>query len=557
MSAVIKRHQEMYDRLDKRFQLALRSNAILTKEVNHGRSEYLVRIQAFKKSHENLHKLLCQTEPKETTLTYKLRERNRDLVRQVKRLEKANSALSSRLRLEDMDPEALVLIVEGFELDKIDWETLANDSQTRRALKAIYKIGLEDGRDQETLADDIARAKGRFAAGKQRKAKEAAAAAGFPAPPPLTVSVLIGGNFYAFANSFTFDHADWTSIVDCLSCPLSAYLHTSHSTDESVISVSSESESESSAQKYWVKLERAFLPSPVPSDTEIKWTTVAGFPHFPASRLPGAALWSWRRLRGYGNEKQAVISFAIYERKHWVSPEAVKRFLSRMSARLLTIKDPEEHRKFKLALERLKKVWFKYNKERADRADNLRTFLPGRMWPWCIGPDATLPSETLLGPTLPFYTIENLMWVPGSADWCAEVELMNNSELYRVDWLTCPEQHPYNTVYVPCNAHVPLFLPANSTVEALGPQIVPHSSLKAEDIDSSWDRAFRVADEDKEMEEGEVVEDDVDSTATMDLNQDSAGDPPVDPQDAAAEAALILLFVESSPPSTSGVVAEI
>ncbi|OWY95401.1 hypothetical protein PHMEG_00034603 [Phytophthora megakarya] len=112
MNAVIKSHQEMYDRLENRFQLALRSNEILTKEVNHGRAEYLVGIQAFKKSHENLHKILRHTDPMETTLTIKLRERNRDLVRRVKRLEKANSALSSRLRLEVMDPEALVLMVE-------------------------------------------------------------------------------------------------------------------------------------------------------------------------------------------------------------------------------------------------------------------------------------------------------------------------------------------------------------------------------------------------------------------------------------------------------------
>ncbi|OWZ03557.1 hypothetical protein PHMEG_00024693 [Phytophthora megakarya] len=169
---------------------------------------------------------------------------------------------------------------------------------------------------------------------------------------------------------------------------------------------------------------------------------------------------AWERLsfRSYDNEKQAVMSFDIYERKHWVSPEAVKRFLSRMA-------DSEEHRKFKLALERLKKVWFKYNKEQADRADNVRTFLPGRMWPWCVGPDVSLPIETLLYSTLPFNTIENLMWVPGSADWCAEAALVDKSEPYRVDRLTCPEQHPYNTVYVPCNTHVPLFLPANSTVE--------------------------------------------------------------------------------------------
>ncbi|OWZ07091.1 hypothetical protein PHMEG_00020560 [Phytophthora megakarya] len=272
---------------------------------------------------------------------------------------------------------------------------------------------------------------------------------------------------------------------------------------------------------------REKLPSRVHSDAEIKCTTVGvgKFCKFMAPDNPwrkAMDLWPedaclfdttdfqldshisqradyperlcgvWRRLRGNVNEKQAVKSFAIYERKHWVSPEALKRFLSRLAARLSTTKDTDERRKFKVALECMKKVWFTYNKERTARADNLRTFLPGRMWPWCVCPDATLPIETLLDPTLPFYTIENLMWVPGSADWCAEAALVDKSEPFRVDWLTCPEQHPYNTVYVPCNPHVPLFLPANSTVEALGPQIVPDSSLKPEDIDSSWDRAFRV-----------------------------------------------------------------
>ncbi|OWY94641.1 hypothetical protein PHMEG_00035574, partial [Phytophthora megakarya] len=113
MNAVIKSHQEMYERLENRMQLAHRCNDILSKEVNHARSEYLVGIQAFKKSHENLHKFLSLTDRTETTLTLKLRSRNRDLVRRVQRLEKVNSALSSRLRLEDMDPEALVRMVEG------------------------------------------------------------------------------------------------------------------------------------------------------------------------------------------------------------------------------------------------------------------------------------------------------------------------------------------------------------------------------------------------------------------------------------------------------------
>ncbi|OWZ02312.1 hypothetical protein PHMEG_00026146, partial [Phytophthora megakarya] len=843
MNVVIKRHQDMYDRLENRFQLALRSNEILTKEVNHGPSEYL------------------------------LRERNRDLVRRVKRLEKANSALSSRLRLEDMDPEALVLMVEGLDLDKIDWETLSPDPQTRRALKAVYKVRLEDARNHDTLPttsparkfgpsqssavppahsppastppappvsggkkgkgkakrrrtgsddEDVdfgggdsgedAREEGRESSAtsssaatsqpqpKKQKAsppaspptptekpqpssksstksssskppssKSPSSKSSVPAPAqhkagsvPKKVDVAVSdaesmssprltpkrkaAMSSEFRSSFRLAGGSRSDIkpLTSKSSPGQSTKSSSKSkksrskktgvksksgrssSDESVISVSSETESESSsdhdssasegseahedeeselsklrpksqcledlpddtldapapasssaatsqavvsspkpkskaksasttkadsksspkgkkkvspkltgkkkssansskkksksspktsrsskktksqdttdgssldttlpnwistypelvklaqrasdlltpyvapefttvsAQKYWVKLEQASLPPPVPSDAEIKCTTV-GIEKFckfmdpdhpwrkatdlwpehaclfdttdfqPDSHIsqrtdyPDQLCGVWRRLRGYGNQEQAVMSFAIYERKHRVSPEAVKRFLSRLATRLSTIKDADERRKFKVALER-------------------------RMCP-----DATLPIETLLDPALPFYTIENLMWVPGSADWCAEAALVDKSEPCRVDWLTCPEQHPYNTVYVPCNAHVPLFLPATATVEVLGPQIVPDSSLEPADNDSSWDRAFRAADEDEEVEEGEVAEDDADSTATLDLNQDS-GDTSVDPQDASAEAALILLSADSSPPSTSGVVAEI
>ncbi|OWZ03865.1 hypothetical protein PHMEG_00024331 [Phytophthora megakarya] len=86
-----------------------------------------------------------------------------------------------------MCPEAKILIVEGLELDQIDWETMAPDPQSRHALQAVYKLGLPDGRDRDPPADDIARAKFCFADNrteKQRKAEEAAAAAGFPAPFP-------------------------------------------------------------------------------------------------------------------------------------------------------------------------------------------------------------------------------------------------------------------------------------------------------------------------------------------------------------------------------------
>ncbi|OWZ24522.1 hypothetical protein PHMEG_000412 [Phytophthora megakarya] len=810
MNAVIKSHQEMYDHLKNRMQVAHRSNDILSKEENHARSEYLVRFQAFKKYHDNLHKLLPLTE---TTLTLKLRERNRDLVRRVKRLEKANSALGSRLRLEDMDPEVLVLMVEGLELDKIDWETVAPDPQTRRALHAVYKLGLSDGRDRDSLADDIARAKIPALLRPQVQHRVSRSGSARAVAVFLTVALHYADwtssrrhwRWTYFKFCAVFGHTCWTvSAVDCLFSSLAACLGASRSTSfrreegkskakrqrtasdnkdvdfgggdsgedtpekgpahdktgsthkkidvavsdaESMLSPrltlkrkaamnpefrssfrlaggsrsdiksltsessagqsvksppskskrsrskkngtkatpgysssdeSSESKSSSDLdslasegsvahededselskprpesqclenslddvlgapaptnplvknlraeeappkpkvkplpvakadsksspkgkkkaspkssgkKKLAMKAKKAMAPkmksksSPKTSrpskkvksqdfadessfdfdlpdwiskypelvklaqrasdvltpyvapdfttvSAQMYWQVYGRRPPLAEGDVQVACLFDttefqldsnisqrtdylerlcgvWRRLRGYGNEKLAVMSFAIYECKHWVSPEAVKRFLSRMTTQLESTKDPKEHRRFKLALEHLKKVWLKYNKERADRANNLRTFLPGRMWSWCVGPDASLPIETLLDPTLPFYTMENLMWVPGSADSTTRC-------MFRAT-LTCRSS----------------FLPARlskSSVHASPPDL----SLEPEDIDSSWGRAFRGADEDEGMEDGETG-----------------------PHYEAAEAPLILLFAKSSLPPESGVVAEI
>ncbi|OWZ00077.1 hypothetical protein PHMEG_00028814 [Phytophthora megakarya] len=130
----------------------------LTKEVNHAHPEYFVGVQVLQKSH-NLYKLLPLIDLSETTLIFNLGERNKDLARRVKHLEKVKTALGSRLRLEDMDSKALALMVEGLELDKIDWDDMSPDPQARCALRAVYKLGLSDGRDEGSLADAIARAK--------------------------------------------------------------------------------------------------------------------------------------------------------------------------------------------------------------------------------------------------------------------------------------------------------------------------------------------------------------------------------------------------------------
>ncbi|OWZ06814.1 hypothetical protein PHMEG_00020886, partial [Phytophthora megakarya] len=504
MNAVIKGHQGMYDHLENRLQLAHRSNEIMTKEVNHARSEYLVGVQAFKKSHDNLHKLLSLTDP-------------------------TNSALGSRLRHEDMDAEALVLMVE----------------------------------DKDSLADDIARAKIPFPdlrVEKQRKAEEAAATAGRPSPPPLTFSVrkpsappvaqvvVTGVEPSSSSASFTSkpsEEAKLSAVSPHHSPPVSktpappvsvvktgkgkAKRQRNASDDGDVDFGGGDSGEDvlerthpelvklaqrasdlltpyvapdfttASAQKYLVKLKQSLLLATVPSDAEVKCTTIGiqKFSVFMADDHPESTTQS--------GIVESGADFAIYERKHWVELEAIKRFFSPMTARLGEIKNTKERLRFELGLEHLKKVWYKYNKNRVDRADNLHVALVC----WSNSP---LPIVTLLDPTSPLYTMDNLMWLPGSAYWCAEAALVDKSEPWRADWLTYPEQH----------------------VEVLGPD----SSLTPEDIDSSWDRAFRGADEDEEMEAGKAgegdlsppappgspISSDADSVTTMNLDQDSADD---------------------------------
>ncbi|OWZ04260.1 hypothetical protein PHMEG_00023864 [Phytophthora megakarya] len=164
------------------------------------------------------------------------------------------------------------------------------------------------------------------------------------------------------------------------------------------------------------------------------------------------------------------MSFAIYERKHWNLRDTVKRFFTRMTARLGKIKYTKERLRFQLALEHLRTVWFKYNKECADRADNLRE---GGVSSW---PHVALVCWSRLSAANCDYAEPDTpsihhRWLTRSANWCAEAALVDMSE---------------------------------SCLEVLGPRIVPDSSLALEDIDTSWDRAFRGADEDEAMEEGKV-----------------------------------------------------
>ncbi|OWZ05901.1 hypothetical protein PHMEG_00021922 [Phytophthora megakarya] len=278
---------------------------------------------------------------------------------------------------------------------------------------------------------------------------------------------------------------------------------------------------------YWMKLEESFLAVPLSPEAEIRCTTktIRDFGNLMSENHPwrqGLSAWPdrpclmdtegfdidmhisqranfalkaygfWRRCRGNGDEDSSSLGFGDYERKHWVDVRAVERYFLALSHRIANMPDKKARMHANNALEQPKKVRASYHSKRAARADNLRQFIPSRLWTWCAPVDALLP-------------------VPKTDDWCAEAVALDTAEPWRAGWLSCPDKHPYNTIYVPCNPHAPLFLPAGFTVETVGPLIVPDHSLDPKYIDPEWDRAFCVEEieeeepEEGDQEEGEVV----------------------------------------------------
>ncbi|OWY95085.1 hypothetical protein PHMEG_00035011, partial [Phytophthora megakarya] len=275
----------------------------------------------------------------------------------------------------------------------------------------------------------------------------------------------------------------------------------------------------------WIKLEEAFLPQAVPADASVKCSKehLAKFASFTdvthpfqvlrqlwldhalntknfdldshisqRASYPDRLLGIWRRLRGYGDRDSASLGVADYERKHWVPAKAVERMFAIMEENISKQSNwTKRDRKHALAtLDELRRQWAEYHDERASRADNLRQFILNRLWLWGSPDKGLFLTHTMLEPSMPIHSLEIIPWVPKTADWCTEALELDRQEPWRASWLHCPEKHPYNTVFVPCNLMVPLFLPNGSTMETVGPAIIPDPSVNPVDMDPSWNIVF-------------------------------------------------------------------
>ncbi|KAG6592614.1 uncharacterized protein IUM83_12409 [Phytophthora cinnamomi] len=93
-------------------------------------------------------------------------------------------------------------------------------------------------------------------------------------------------------------------------------------------------------------------------------------------------------------------------------------------------------------------------------------------------------------PSVPIYSVDNLLWTPMTADWCTEVTELDGHEPWRNCWVDVPAAHPYNTIFAPCNPAVPVFVPRGMTLQQVASAITVDPSLDPKLVTAPWVRKF-------------------------------------------------------------------
>ncbi|GMF58983.1 unnamed protein product [Phytophthora fragariaefolia] len=286
--------------------------------------------------------------------------------------------------------------------------------------------------------------------------------------------------------------------------------------------------SRSGAAKCWIRLLNCRLPSPVPAKTRVPCTvaTLEAFvdytnPSHPWQRLrrglpPQAGLFDttafdqngkvsqrapvplrrrgyWRMFRGFGNEIDAAMGFALWERDHWVPTRAVEACFEVAYRAIEDSFEKASRPALPSSVDAAKDRWMAYVRERAQRSDRLRQKLICTLWEWCLSdrfPD--VETELMFEPSMPGFSLEHLTWAPKSADWVSELSQLEEREPWRNGWTEVPAQHPYNTTFAPCNPSCPLFVPVGFSLAAVRSQVILDPSLDPHEISTSWLQASSV-----------------------------------------------------------------
>ncbi|GMF53924.1 unnamed protein product [Phytophthora fragariaefolia] len=98
-------------------------------------------------------------------------------------------------------------------------------------------------------------------------------------------------------------------------------------------------------------------------------------------------------FRGFGNEADAAMGFALWERDHWVPTQAVEAYFEVAYRAIEDSFDKASRPALQSSVDAAKDRWLAYVQERA------------------------LTFE----PSMPGFSLEHLMWAPKTADWVSEL----------------------------------------------------------------------------------------------------------------------------------------
>ncbi|OWZ14266.1 hypothetical protein PHMEG_00012290 [Phytophthora megakarya] len=181
----------------------------------------------------------------------------------------------------------------------------------------------------------------------------------------------------------------------------------------------------------------------------------------------------WRQLSGHCSEENADISLALWERRHWLQQSAMENAILA----------------FRKACEPQDPFLFFLNRTRNLRADRLCLQI-ARLWDWCTDDDGH-PGHPTVEPS----HLQVLDWAPQTLDWSRELRVLDAKQPWRNCWVDAPAEHPYSTLFAPCNPEIPLFVPTSWTHKAIASQIVVDPSLYEAEIQAPWVQDDSVVDE--------------------------------------------------------------
>ncbi|ETN15235.1 hypothetical protein PPTG_07398 [Phytophthora nicotianae INRA-310] len=149
------------------------------------------------------------------------------------------------------------------------------------------------------------------------------------------------------------------------------------------------------------------------------------------------------------------LGFVLWERRFWILAAAVEKGFTAEEAEPNCDKD----------LVKTKRASFRVPMGgRSTRADRLRNMYQLQYLKWSLESASTsqrslICPEMIIEPSVPWYPVENLPFVPKTTDWIAEVTALVDRQPWCANWVYRPFDHPYNTTYVPCNREARIFCP--------------------------------------------------------------------------------------------------